>query len=288
MNPWRAALVLLAALALGSDARADPRRDPTWVRSGAPGDPAELFPRSSPLYAPHKADPMEFRSSGRVIDSSLADSFNLATAVGVRPVMYEFTLNDGMRAQVLATAVGFGRFDLASSADFISGDWRYGFLLATRYERWSYGLFLSHFSSHLGDELLLETGRGRIEYVLEEAALFASFDHTRHARYYYGMGYCVRQKHDDRPARVQGGVEYFFEERRLTAGLGPYLALDVQARGETGWSPSAQLVLGFALPGSVPDRTLDLQLMISSGPSAMRQFFAEDESYAGFGFAVDM
>lgn len=290
MKPTRAGPILLALLVACAPACAqrDPRRDPTWVRSGASGDPAELFPRSSPLYAPHKADPLEFRSGMRYQESSLTDSATVATAVGVRPVIYEFTLNPGMRAQVLAVAVGLGRFDLGNSEDLVAEDWRYGFLFATRYERWSYALFVGHLSGHLGDELIEQTGRRAIEYVMEELAVYASFDHTRRTRYYYGLGHAIRQSPDDRPWRAQAGCEAYLEERTVTGGLGPYVALDLQVRGETGWSPSGQAVLGLALPGRVPDRSLDLQLTIAAGPSNLRQFFRDDETYAGVGFAVDL
>ena len=284
----RIALLALLLCVAPAIAQRDPRNDPTWVRSGAPDDPAELFPRSSPLLAPFKADPMEFRSGVRIFDSSLTKTSVIATAVGVRPVMYEWTLNPEMRAQLIVCAVGLGRYDLQHSVDQICEDWHYGFLWATRYEAWSYGLFVGHISSHLGDETIERTGEKRVNYVMEEVAGYGSFDFNRKTRLYYGAGYAFSQAHVDAPWRLQLGCEHYLEERTVTGGLGPYVALDVQARQEASWTPGAQLVLGFALPGSVPDHTLDLQLVAASGTTAAREFFRSGETYLGIAFAVDL
>lgn len=260
----------------------------SWLRTVHPDEPPTLLPPTSALFSPLKADPLEMRSVVRFVNSDLTDSAQVVTAVGARAVIYERGLNGGMRWQLIAGGAGYGRYDLAHSLDQIGEDWRFGLVAATRHGPWSYAASLLHLSSHLGDELIQRTGRARIEYVLEEVGITTSYDASDHLRGYWGAHGAVRQSFGDAPLRAQAGVEYWLLPRLVPGGLGPYVALDLQAREEAGWRPAANGVIGWAFPGWVRDRTLDAQLVVGAGPATARQFPGADETYAGLGFAADL
>jgi hypothetical protein len=278
----RALAVALLCLALAAPATAA-----RWLRSADVDDPPTLFPETDPCFSPYKADPLELRSGMKFVRTDLTDSTNVITAVGTRPVVYEFPAY-GYRLQLLAGAVGVGRYDLGQETELVNEDWRYGFWLATRDGPWSYAISAVHLSSHLGDELLVRTGRRRIEYVLEELGLALSYDWTNQLRTYGGVNYAVATSHTEQKRRAQAGVEYWFEPRRVPGGLGPYVALDAQVREETDWKPGGTAILGFALPGWRRERTLDLQLTAAAGAAFTRQFYDQSETYYGVGFAVDL
>lgn len=282
----RRCLAVLASLLAVAPALAGARG--SWLRTVRPGEPPTLLPPTSALFAVLKADPLEMRSVVRVVDSDLTDSAQIITAVGARAVVYERGLNDGMRWQLIAGGAGYGRYDLAHSLDQITEDWRFGLIAATRYGPWSYAASLLHLSSHLGDELIARTGRARIEYVLEEVGFTTSYDSTDHLRAYWGAHYAVRQTFGDAPMRVQAGAEYWLLPRLVPGGLGPYAALDLQARGEAGWKPAASAVIGWAFPGWVRDRTLDVQIVGGAGATTARQFVGEEETYVGLAVAADL
>jgi hypothetical protein len=271
----------------GSDAPPPTRALPADRHRTGP-DRTLFFPALPALYAPMKADPLEFRSGMRLISTSLGGPREIVTAVGFKVIGYQFPLNAAMDAQVGLVAAGYGRYDFDHDTELVAEDWRWGAVLMTRYGRWSYSLESVHHSSHLGDEFAARTGAFRIEYVNEEFGLLASYDAGSRTRLYYGGHYAMSQSHVQKPARIQAGVEYYFDERRFPGGIGPYLALDLHSRQEVDWKVTSSAVVGWAFPGGSPGRSFDLQVLALSGPSPLREFFTVSETYVGAGFAVDL
>ena len=254
----------------------------------------KFFPLDAMEFSPLKADPTEFRSGLHFIRTDQVERHagGPAEAIsrgGLNAVMYQFDLNPEMTAQLTACVLGQGRFDLSQNTDLLAEDWRYGLMLMTRWEAWSYRFDVLHHSAHFGDEFLVRTGAARhLEYVSEETGLTVGYDFDPHLRFYYGGHFAVAQSHTKKPARVQAGCEYYLEERYFPGGLGPYVALDLASKQEAEWRVTHSLVLGWALPGLVAGRSLDLQLFHVAGPTNLGEFYTTDETYTGLGFSVDL
>lgn len=107
---------------------------------------------------------------------------------------------------------------LLESAPLMNADYYMGIPLTYATDYWSFRLRGYHISSHLGDEFLINNpGFDRRNPSAEYIDFFASWQFSRHIRYYAGIGYIVHQDESFyvNPFYMEGG----FEVRALEWGF---------------------------------------------------------------------
>lgn len=198
----------------------------------------------------------------------------------------------------LSMEAGFyGHFDMDYSLDNLGWDGLYGAVLTTaRADRRgpAVKLAVNHISSHVGDEYAERTGRRRIGYTREEAALGVSWRTSARWRTYAeaAWGYVLRAKGPDgeeiqEPGRVEAGFSY--EAPGVlgrTGRWGAYLAADVNAWEERDWEPSVSVETGVLVPSG--DRRWRAGLAYYDGQIPLGEFFQVDESYLLLGLWLDL
>jgi hypothetical protein len=179
-----------------------------------------------------------------------------------------------------------GRLDTCSSSfpllntDFFGG-------VATGYRRGddAWELYLFHESSHLGDEVLEDRQRRRIDFSREAVRLLWSHDFGA-LRLYGGPTFNIRGFPDDirRRTTLQLGAEY----RWVAWNTPMYVACDLKSRQENNWAVDFTAQYGIELgdPAKVRNRPrIFLEYFI--GHSNMGQFFNEHEKYIMLGFGYN-
>lgn len=179
-------------------------------------------------------------------------------------------------------------FNLATSSfDLINSDFYVGFPVSWRKGQWSAKLTLSHQSSHLGDEVLLNSDLNRINLSFEEISGFLSWDY-RSLRLYFGGGTLLRRSPSsiDR-LRIQGGAEWWIP--LPIQAFEPYIAFDYKAFQEHNFYPELSSRLGLRFFGSNKSRR-SLHAIIDTyyGHSPHGQFYRDKIFYLGAGVNVDL
>ncbi len=166
------------------------------------------------------------------------------------------------------------RFDLESpNNDFIEVHYRVGFQLRARIGSVAARAELYHVSSHLGDEVLVATGRAPISTSREGLDLLLQGSPIAGLVLYGGPGLVLRSTEGFRTLSVRGGADW---ESPRTRGLRPYASADFFSWSELDWDPSISIEAGLALG----TRTR-LGFLAGTGPSRAEQFFRENERVFG-------
>ncbi|GMR12659.1 MAG: hypothetical protein BMS9Abin29_0850 [Gemmatimonadota bacterium] len=182
----------------------------------------------------------------------------------------------------------FGRFRLeVSSSDLISSDWLVAFPAEFALGRWSARVRFTHWSAHIGDELIETTGAQRLDFTSETFDGMAAYDFGA-IRLYGGGGLVTRSSLENEeqlgPKFSDNGFVQAGAEGRWLAWkdgrFGVETALDWQASDRVDWRGSVSAVAGVTVQDGA--RSASLRALFHDGPSPMGQFFLTDERYWGF------
>ncbi len=189
----------------------------------------------------------------------------------------------------------FGRFRLESSAaDLVSSDWLVSFPAEWSRGAWSGRVRLSHWSSHLGDELVETTGAERLDFTSETLDALVAYT-VRGLRVYGGGGVVSRSSlenedrlgadfSDNAQARLGADGQWYFWRDNT---LGIEAAVDWQSWDRTNWNSRVSLVGGFTAR-TAGGRWARLVGRFMDGPSPLGQFFQTNETLWGFELVISM
>jgi hypothetical protein len=180
-----------------------------------------------------------------------------------------------------------GTFDSQNSLDNIGWDGNYGLTLTTASaSRLAYKLAVLHCSSHVGDEYIERTGRGRFGYSREELALGARYRIGPAWSAYAELGLAYKQLDDlQEPWRVQLGAEWQAERTQILGRFAWYGALDLQLWQERSFEPDVTIQGGLAAAGA--NRTWRFGVEYSHGRPPLGEFFQDTEARVTLGMWVD-
>ncbi len=160
-----------------------------------------------------------------------------------------------------------------------------------------YGLYLSwmltpdlgfrvgsqHNSSHIGDEYSERTGRKRIHYTREEAALGVSWSFrprwTTYAELGVGNGIA-----GSITSRMEAGLQYISKQKYWNGSASRFAAIDIRTYEETDWSTRFTAQAGYWIPVGTRSSVHRLAIEFGTGRSVMGQFLWEKETWLGIGW----
>lgn len=241
------------------------------------------------LYRPYVADPRRPRFSIKWLSGDGGES-NVDTAIGGYFPILDLrrpSAQQDEKAQVAGFAGVWSRWDAKESLDQIGTDFRGGLSVSyRRKEPWTIRLQYYHESDHLGDELVLRTGRRRIDYSRDDLALGLSYEPHPQYRLYAEGGYGIILGDVNKPWRAQVGAEW---EGNPWFPLGgrPYAAVDLQTWEESNWDPNLNLQFGVVYWNQLRSRSLRLSFDLYRGRDPLGEFFRERLKYLTLGFSFD-
>jgi hypothetical protein len=221
----------------------------------------------------------------------------IVAAIGVGVVFPLLSLAewDGGGAMLVADARVFARFRIEyQGRDDMGQDWFVGGGVEARDGPWSGRASITHRSSHLGDEFVVETGAERLEFGSEQLDLLAAYDLPVGPRVYGGASWLFRSYLGwdarlvelgvrDR-AMLQLGADHEWRpwsDPRFAAWAG----IDVQAAERNDWDVGYSAAAGL---GVGQGRALRVMLRFYDGPSTMSQFFLTPERFFALEFAAEI
>jgi hypothetical protein len=175
----------------------------------------------------------------------------------------------------------FSTFNLDTrSDDLINTDFVGGVAVTHRNGPFSTRVRVLHQSSHVGDELLLNSATiDRVNFNFEEIDALVSYERSGW-RFYGGGGYLTGEDGTGEldPWKVQLGTEYYGQARSM-AGLQmrPVLGADFKAFEEQDWKLNSSLVGGLEWSNPQTDRRVRLLLTYLDGFSPYGQFFTTEQ-----------
>ena len=186
----------------------------------------------------------------------------------------------------------FGRFRLeVSSSDLVSSDWVVALPVEAGWGLWSARVRLTHWSAHLGDEMIEKGGAERIDFTSEALDALVAYQLGR-VRMYAGGGLVTRSSLEN-----EGQLGPDFSDNALVrfgadaawfpwagGNVGLDAGLDWQGADRTGWNGQLSAVFGVAAKNG--GRSVQLRGVFHDGPSPMGQFFLTDERYWGIEFIL--
>lgn len=143
-------------------------------------------------------------------------------------------------------------FDADNNSDNVAWDGVFGLSLS----RWlddgrALRLEYEHQSAHIGDELVLRTGRTRIEYSRQELSLGYSMRPAPRVRTYLegGWGFDLTNEALQEPWRGQAGLEVGIPRTKTAStdrlDWGPFLAVDLESMQERDWQVDTTVQAGI-------------------------------------------
>jgi Protein of unknown function (DUF1207) len=234
-------------------------------------------------FAPLLADPREAQVRLGFLQDEDGDSFfELGMGGDLGLLRGRFSETEIFTATVRGLIIA--RFEVGSdSFDMQNADFIGGLALGYRCQNNSAELLIYHQSSHLGDEVLDDGRRARIDYGRETLRLLGShqFDSLR---IYGGPSLHIQAQ----PEELQGKVTLQFgAEYDLPPAWGPwYAALDLQCKEENDWVTNFAVQLGLKLGDpAIVVRQQRLFLEYFHGYSNMGQYFDERSSHLMIGLS---
>ncbi len=245
----------------------------------------EFYSDQGRAFAPLLADPREAQVRIGFLQDKDGDSFfELGMGGDLGLLRGRFSETEIFTATVRGLIIA--RFDVGSdSFDMQNADFIGGLALGYRRDDNSAELLIYHQSSHLGDEVLDDGQRTRIDYSRETLRLLGAhqFDSLR---LYGGPSLHLRADPDALQGKLtlQCGAEY-----DLPPAWGPcYVAIDFQCKEENDWVTNFAVQLGIKLGDpAIVDRQQRLFLEYFHGYSNMGQYFDQRQSHimVGLSFA---
>lgn len=279
-----AVLILAATGSIAAQTEAPP--DPTWHLQWNP---------ATDLYAPYVADPRRSRhivGLVSVLDSDLPDSQNLRWGLsigGTYGIARLVPRDHPERAwEVDVEARFYAQFDIHYALDEIGHDGRLGVALvrgltpnvATR-------VTFIHTSSHAGDEYLIRNHLSdRSNSRREEAGAGVTWTISPHLRTYGDVGYGINLGPENRPLRLQTGLE--FEDKPRLGSSRFYAALDVTSFQENRYQTSKNLQTGLLFQSAGSARKYRFGVELYRGRAQLDNFFLDHEKYLIVGMWLDL
>ena len=209
-----------------------------------------------------------------------------AVSLGETLGLYQDNFFLGGQWQLGLQGAVFPIFDMAtSSKDLVNADYFVALPFSYRYRMFSALARVSHQSSHLGDEFILDNQvQRRVNVSYESVDLKLSYDMFDDVlRVYGGGGYLFNRNPSDlQPWTMQLGLEVKSKRTFFEGLVRPLIAVDVQNRQEDDFDLSVRG--GFQVE-SPKLRKLHLQFLVEyfNGQSPNGQFFESDVEYVGVG-----
>jgi hypothetical protein len=179
-------------------------------------------------------------------------------------------------------------FDTQNKSDLIGLDGNYGLTMTTASRSsWTFKIAVLHTSAHLGDEYGERTATDRINYTREEVALASAWRFQPQWRLYgeVATGYVLRSD-DQKPWRMQWGLEYTSTRRLWGGRFAWYSAADFASWAERDWRVDATIQSGIVARSN--GRTYRLLLEYLDGRPPIAEFFKDTEASLALGFRIDM
>lgn len=261
--------------------------DTTQDRQGAGNDqgPERLF---SPLIAdplwPHFSVSYQYFTDDGGLDHVVA-----ATIGETVPLYRDYSeLLGQWQVSIQAAAYTINDLD-TSSWDLVNSDFRFGLALTNRTGPVS-GLFrVYHFSSHAGDEYLINNDVKRVNISNESLDMVLSYDLNDWLRVYGGSAYRFgRHPKEFDPWSLQYGAEFRGQEKYWGI-LRPVAGANFYHLEERDWATSISVRAGFELESHT--RLMNrIQFLIGyfNGPSPYGQFYQNYHEYIDFGLHLHM
>jgi hypothetical protein len=283
----RLALILLSGLVIV----AAPAEDLAWPL----GDGWRLTLESDgddPVYPRYLADPRRpqvsvamFHADGTGIPDSGGTRF--ALDLGVRVPVARIESTDGRRrGQFYAEAGWFGQFDTANSLDEIGWDGWYALYGGLDIGGpWRFRLGTRHLSGHIGDELVLRSGRERINYTRDENMVGIAWVREGVSAY-VDYGRLFRTSFPGQGAgQLQAGVQV--ERPRRWGPLGWYAGVDAKMFEEDDWEPGVAVEVGLTAPIDDGDTVWRLAVTGYSGRAVLGEFSRHHENFVALTLGID-
>tara|TARA_A100000171_G_scaffold51017_1_gene64039 strand:- start:3027 stop:4127 length:1101 start_codon:yes stop_codon:yes gene_type:complete len=249
---------------------------------------SQYLPQSA-LYTSPIADPRwpKFRVGYQVHRNKKygANIFSFAFGENLPLYLYRkenYTLELGIQAGL------FGLMNISHTPTLlINSDYFVGIGLSVElWHHWQHFLQLSHLSSHIGDELLINKQsliNKRINLSYETLRWLTAYK-FKNTRPYFGIGYMIhRDPSSIQPLTIEYGIDYktpftFFDDStRLIAGLHLHHWQQVK------YHPTLTVAAGLQVENPVwANRKLQLLMEYKNGKSRDGQFFNFKEEYLGF------
>ncbi len=240
------------------------------------------------LFDPLIADPRWPHFSMSYQYYSNNDVMEKVAAASVGDVFYVYTgdvpFSLGGQWQVGFQASAFVIHDLGTSSwDQINNDYTFGLAAAYRKEEISALLQVYHYSSHIGDEFLLNNDVEREVYDYEAVGLLLSNDVNEWLRVYGGSVFRFsRSPRDLDPWSIQYGLE--IESPVRWGLLTPVAGIDLNHRGENEWNGELSIKTGFQIGDPLLNGHKVLLLVdYFNGNSLNGQFYKTSDEYVSIG-----
>jgi hypothetical protein len=232
-----------------------------------------------------RADPREAAFHLGFIQDDNGETFE-DVAVGGDLGILHLSVSDGAEMSLTMRGLITARFDVFSNSfDLLNADFLGGPALGYKKGPWSWEAFAYHQSSHLGDEVLEDGGRRRIDYGREVVRFLGAYS-WESLRLYAGPSYVLHSlpKSSQGCWTMQAGLEYGFSiwDQPCFAGT------DIQSRQENDWNLNLTARVGVDLGN--PHLTQDRQylfLELFQGYSNMGQYYDVWERYAMIGIGYN-
>ncbi|MFW5846487.1 MAG: DUF1207 domain-containing protein, partial [Planctomycetota bacterium] len=246
------------------------------------------FGPADSIYPDYLADPRRSDLSAAqmwVPDSDFVDRFDTASSrfdlhLGERIPIARWEHPRAGAVEVAMEGAFFGQFDQDSSLDNLGWDGWYGGVLAWRPDpRWALKLHYRHLSSHLGDELIENTGRRRSDYTREDLTIGAALQTPGGwGTVYAEAGWALRLSSS---SQEDGYAQAGWQLQDAEPAWGPYrryAALDLQFFEEEDWEPATSLQVGLLRPAERVGEALRLAANIYHGRMQVGELREFDET----------
>ena len=173
-----------------------------------------------------------------------------------------------------------------SKSDLAGTDYRFGIPLTYGAGRWQFKLAYYHVSSHVGDELILRHGAGRINFVRDAVALGVSYHPWDDLRLYAEATYAAIHHEVALPWEFQFGADY---SPYCPSGFwpDPFAAINGHIREELDFGGQVVVQAGVQWRGEAGGSTFRMGVEYFNGASDQYQFFGVEENKIGFGLWYD-
>lgn len=188
----------------------------------------------------------------------------------------------------------FGRFRMEGSNNaLVAADWLAALPVEARSGRLSGRARLLHWSAHLGDEFIENSGARRVDFTFEAVDVLAAYD-LGGLRLYGGGAGVLRSQLED----AEDAPEGFTDDGTLQVGadggwypwargtVGFRGGLDLQWSDRSDWRRQISGVAAFEARGR--ERAFQVGVSFFDGPSPLGQFYLNEESSWGFEIRVDL
>ena len=189
----------------------------------------------------------------------------------------------------------FGRFRLeVSSSDLVASDWIVSLPAEVAWGSWSARLKITHWSAHIGDEMIEGAGAERVDFTSETLDALPAYQYGW-LRVYGGGGVVFRSSLENEiqlgpgfsdDYQLRGGTDarwrpWARDDVTLNAGI------DWQVSDRAAWGSQISARLGLTMHDDEGSRRARFLLLYFDGPSPMGQFFLTNERYWGFEVSLE-